>query len=200
LPRFLDSSSTPAGWYLELNGNEIRLDKLYSSFSFEFEVLKRVGTIDTSDENTTRIIALENVVFSLIGEVKSAFLTEAQYQAQLGAGWVLCDGRNVSGSTYAALTGNTTIPDMRSTVPRMKDNGAGLNPDGDLALGSYQADQFASHNHTWPVDITPGSSTIAMQSNQGDNGAVKANVPTTYAGGNETRAKSTTINFFIRIN
>lgn len=141
---------------------------------------------------------------TIVGEVKSAFLTETQIQAQLGAGWILCDGRAVPGSQYETLTGSSSIPDMRGVVPRGKDNGAGLNPDGDLALGTYQADAFNAHTHG-PGNVYndgqlvgAGATTRNMLSLTP--AAANQNMIIGTAGGNETRGKSTTINFFIRIN
>jgi hypothetical protein len=163
----------------------------------------------------------------LVGEVKAAFLTEKQFQAQAGTGWVLCDGRNVKSSSYYVLTGNVTIPDMRATVPRMKDNGRGLDPHGDLALGTYEADQFASHahgvtdpGHTHSFNITgntpeptitldgaanTGNYARLANGGAGSYGYLSINPATTGitiqdTGGSETNGKSTIINYFMRIN
>lgn len=167
---------------------------------------------------------------AIIGEVKSAFLTEDQFQAQAGAAWVLCDGRNVKGSAYEQITKQSNIPDMRSTSPRCKDNGKGLGPE--LALGSYQPDHFASHSHggttgndspdhahvppTGPhfVTASPGSggvfsSTVpagsdvnAVNGNGSTGGATVRHQHSVAADGSgtETLGKSTTLNFFVRIN
>jgi microcystin-dependent protein len=87
-------------------------------------------------------------------------------------GWLLCDGSAKSRTQYAGLfavigtasgagDGSTTfnLPNMRGVFLRGVDNGVGNDPDtasrtapnpggnsGD-AVGSYQADQFASHHH-----------------------------------------------------
>lgn len=74
-------------------------------------------------------------------------------------GWLLCQGQAVSrvteaalfaviGTTYGAGDGSTTfnVPDMRGVFPRGVDASRGL--DSGRALGSYQADQIASHGHT----------------------------------------------------
>lgn len=131
----------------------------------------------------------------------SAFLTEAQFQSQMGTQWILCDGRNVAGSDYAVLTGNTVVPDARGLVIRGKNNGradGNQNPDGELAVGAFQADAFASHGHsltglnsgTGAAAFPPGGAgaTLVMPT------AVNAN------GGNETRMKNLTGNHFIKIN
>jgi hypothetical protein len=136
---------------------------------------------------------------SIIGEKKEAFLTEAQFQAIYGTNWVLADGRDVTGSAFAILFGSTTLPDMRATVSRMKDNAAGKDSYGDMPLGTYEADQFASHYHplftTQFRDVAGGAggSSAGVNTSPGYN-------TTDYAGAGETNAKSTVINFFIRIN
>lgn len=89
-----------------------------------------------------------------IGSIEASDLTEAQYQAIRGVGYVVADGRNVSGSAYHALTGNATIPDLRDRFLRCKDYGAGNNSDGDTAIGTDQADNIKAHNHTPNLNCT----------------------------------------------
>lgn len=78
-----------------------------------------------------------------IGAIQSALLTEAQFQAQFGSGWILADGRSVLGSKYETITGRSSIPDLRGVVLRGKNNGrndGGQNPDlvvtGTITSGS----------------------------------------------------------------
>lgn len=148
-----------------------------------------------------------------IGEVRQAFLTESQFQQQAGNGWVLCDGRTVPTSSYFKLTGKGSIPDMRGTSPRMKDNAKGLNPAGDLTLGSFQPDQFQSHHHDFGGTATNTALNITSDANAYGGiavgttpiGTITIAAPitdgiTAVRTGAETCSKSTTINFFIRIN
>src|ERR1700761_330867 len=81
-------------------------------------------------------------VFFPVGSIVDSLLTEAQFQAQLGnpnpATWILADGRNVAGSTYTDITGNSNIPDFRGLFRRGKNNGRAdgfQNPDGEIGLG-----------------------------------------------------------------
>jgi hypothetical protein len=138
-----------------------------------------------------------------VGSYANSALTEAQFQGQTSNGWVLADGRNCAGSAYALLTGFTTVPDMRGRYMRAKDHGAGVNPDGDLALGSTQADIVVAHNHS--IDYTrleeiggtivhdDGSEYLILQGSNtgGVSGATS---------GAETRPRSMTTNVFFRIN
>lgn len=152
-----------------------------------------------------------------IGMIISSMLTEIQFQATNGVGWILADGRNVAGSQYATTTGLTTVPDLRGMVLRGKNNGradGNQNPDGDSALGAFQSHQFGSHNHGG------GSHAHNMTSN-GTNGNAGTAAPYSSVagpsytntddiqasgtiisteGGNETRMKNVTVNHFIKIN
>lgn len=158
-----------------------------------------------------------------IGSVIHSMLTEAQFQAEMGSGWVISDGRSSAGSRYQAVTGNANVPDMRGRFLRGK--GAN-NPDGDLALGTYTADKFANHNHVErAVDpISPWVVNTSYTYNNAAGGAgsnksiFSGNHPSTDVGGgavyytvadtlktadtgsNETAPKSITVNVFIRIN
>lgn len=147
---------------------------------------------------------------SPIGVIASAMLTEAQFQAVNGASWILADGRSVAGSSYAVMTGQTSVPDLRGMVLRGKNNGrsdGNENPDGDKALGVFEQDQMQGHRH--PIHSTDGSaspnqapnnyvrtgnlnSTSGSPTSDGTNGTPRT--------GMETRMKNITVNFFIKIN
>ena len=115
-----------------------------------------------------------------------------------GALWALADGRSVAGSKYAASSGSSTLPDLRGQFLRGKSGtrtDGKQNPDGDLALGAYQADAFASHSHTASfgavVLMNPGS-TYGTYIQQGTS-AVSS------TGANESRGKNVTVNYFVKI-
>lgn len=135
-----------------------------------------------------------------IGSIQASLLTETQFQSQFGAGWVLAKGQNVSGSNYANITGSLTVPDLRGVFLRGKNNGrsdGNENPDGESSLGTYQGDQLSSHNHTYTrsSSVDPGWGQYAA-----GGGANSNQVAVTSTGGNETRSKNVTVNYFIRIN
>jgi len=146
-----------------------------------------------------------------VGTIIHSMLTTTQFTAEYGDNWVLADGRSVTGSKYSAVTSNSTIPDMRGTFLRGKDNGVGRNADGDLALGTYTDDKFESHVHQQQY-ATPGANIPAVAEvasggshttihgtdiGQSSSGAALNTIAT---GGNETSPKSTIVNIFIRIN
>ena len=160
---------------------------------------------------------------SSIGDIRESVLTESQFQALNGPGWVLMDGRDISGSALDTLTSMSTLPDARGVVLRGKNNGRDNstgNPDGDLAIGTAQTDQFGSHVHSVTANPHTGGSggtdKIAAF-NQGYptnalgpvsfvvNSVQTRQIPygrllAAATGGNETRVRSVTVNVFIRIN
>lgn len=90
--------------------------------------------------------------FMPVGSVMHSLLTEAEFNSEIGSStyWVLADGRDVSGSAYATLTGNTTIPDMRGRFLRGKNNGISTSAgdeSGERGIGSFQASQLPTHQH-----------------------------------------------------
>lgn len=145
-----------------------------------------------------------------VGSVKMAMLTEAQIQAQVGETWVLADGRNVTGSDYATLFASTTIPDMRGTFTRMKDNGAGLDETGDPALASYEEDNVPYHTHTNSVSVADAiraNFTLGDDSGTGERKVVNPftspptiNMSVNPWGAGDGRPRNVTVNFFIKIN
>ena len=131
------------------------------------------------------------------------------------SGWLLCDGRAVSRTTYSALfaaigtawgvgDGSTTfnLPDMRGRFLRGVDNGAGRDPDSALRfptnggnagdrVGSGQSDEFRSHRHIYntfgPGPLYGGFGRFSPQFTS-----------TSPAGGNETRPINMNVNWIIR--
>jgi hypothetical protein len=160
---------------------------------------------------------------SSLGDIRQSLLTESQFQAINGTGWVLMDGRSITGSGLATLTGLTTLPDARGVVLRGKNNGRSTatgNPDGDVAVGTFQADQNGAHSHSVVANPHTGGSGGVDQIaafNQGYpynglgptsfvvNGVETRVIPygrllAQSSGGNETRMRNVTVNVFVRIN
>lgn len=162
-----------------------------------------------------------------VGSVVPTLLSPAQFQAQQGNptapfNFILADGSAVPGSLYASVSGNANVPDLRGVFLRGRNysrSGSTGNPDGDFAPGTYQADQFASHNHGFNdpghshtfnqavglrINNYQAGSPLSAYDQVGSN-ALTINTATTginisSQGGNETRAKNVTVNFMIRIN
>lgn len=153
-----------------------------------------------------------------LGVITMADLTEEQFQDQnesftpqggsVKQEWVLADGRDVTGSRYAVLTGNTTVPNHVDRYARMANN------DGELR--AQQADSFDSHDHgaTFVInaagtnvvgsndtnDAAAKNFTSGKQNRQSNLAAATFDFTIANSGGIETRPKTTKTYFFIRIN
>lgn len=158
--------------------------------------------------------ALVNVPSSgVIGEIKASMMTLAQFQAQFGTNWVLANGDSATGTAYATITGFTTLPDARGVALRGKNNGradGNQNPAGDLALGTFEGDQFQGHtpNNISSSQVTPSGGTMGWMTGNGNGGTqtavnatlVSDGVNGTPRIGSETRIKSVVVNYFIKVN
>lgn len=139
------------------------------------------------------------------------------------AGYLLCDGSQVSRTTYADLyavvstsfgsgNGSTTfhLPDLRGRFLRMKDGGTGRDPNaatrtaintggavGDN-VGSLQGEAFKSHTHSvfsrTGTDVVGGGSAEIFMTSAFDN----ATDATEAAGGDETRPINVYVNYIIK--
>lgn len=111
------------------------------------------------------------------------------------AGWLICDGRLLSRTAYAALfdaigatfgagDGLTTfaLPDLRGEFIRGWHGGR--NVDGGRAFGSAQGDEFKSHEHTMPMRSIGAAGTVSNGFSSG------SGVSSGAAGGGETRPRN----------
>jgi hypothetical protein len=151
-----------------------------------------------------------------IGDVKPSMLTEAQ-MAAIDTSFALCDGRNVTGSAYATLTGNNVIPDLRGQFLRGLDPSGTVDPSGATrTLGDVQTDAdqrvqgsfgssfqgFGSMNAS-SAFTTSSSTQPRIPSSVGS-----AQQPTGWDFDNanvirtdiESRPKNVSVNYFIKIN
>jgi microcystin-dependent protein len=132
------------------------------------------------------------------------------------SGWLLCDGSSVSKTTYSDLysalgdawgsASSTTfnIPDLRGRFLRGVDSGSGNDPDASSRtainsggntgdnVGSYQDDEFKSHNHG--ISTSSGSGTSGVMRG----GVNNSSSSTSNRGGNETRPKNAYVNYIIK--
>lgn len=144
-------------------------------------------------------VAASAGIGGIIGDVKSSILTEGQ-MGSLTSDWVLADGRNVTGSAYATLTGKNVIPDLRGQFLRGLDTSGTVDSDGATrSLGDTQDDEFKSHLHEMrgnAVQYNWGGGTFLEQRSNSGNSSVN----TQNTGGAETRPKNVSVNYFIKIN
>lgn len=121
-------------------------------------------------------------------------------------GWLTCNGQAVSRITYSRLftaigtafgagDGTTTfnLPDLRGEFIRGWDEGRGV--DAGRGFGSWQADEFRSHNHTFNFrNITNNSGGGGID----DAGGAGAVYGTNYSGGSETRPRNVALRYCIK--
>ena len=91
----------------------------------------------------------------IVGEIVTSLLSEAQYQGSAGTGWILMDGRDVTGSAYHTLTGNTVVPDVTTAGRFLRSTGGAA-----ASLGSVQADTTAVNG------LANAASTATVNKNQ----------------------------------
>lgn len=179
---------------------------LSSSAPTGFEAYRKIGLFKT--DGSAEILAVPKQDNGSVGDIIQSMLTEEQFIEENGAGWVLADGRAVSGTKYATLIG-ANIPDLRGQFLRGKDYGRHAidgkgNPDGDLGLGQDQGHAFGSHAHSNDYYYADTSSTPKVDglfANFGGDaryGHVGVRNSGTN-GGDETRPRNVTVNIFIKI-
>ena len=182
-------------------GNETRPKNVYVRYYIRHE-----------RDDYTRVVAVPVTAGEAVGTIISSMLTEAQFQAEKSTDWVLADGRSVAGSKYSTLTGNANLPDMRGRFLRGKNNGASgadYNPDGDSALGAFQADKTAVNSLTISQHSYRSGSSSEHHGYNGagifHGGPWYYNNATAYvnnhtmSGQNETSPNNVTVNYFIKI-
>lgn len=172
--------------------------------------------------NTNMIADGSISLAKLAAALQSAFVPSGSVLAYAGTaaptGFLMCDGTQVSRTTYATLfskigtahgtgDGSTTfhLPDYRGRFLRGVDGTAGNDPDkasrtamntgGNTAnnVGSVQADQIISHNHSVPANVGSSVTGCGAADNTYDPGLVSGNT-----GGNETRPKNAYVNYIIK--
>lgn len=122
-------------------------------------------------------------------------------------GYLYCNGQAINRVTYSGLfskistlygsgDGSTTfnIPDFRGVFLRGFDDGRGLDPN--RVFGSYQGDEFKSHNHALRgqgLTVSGlGPNPVAYYDSLGFAGSTGS------SGGTETRPKNIAIKYFIK--
>jgi microcystin-dependent protein len=126
-------------------------------------------------------------------------------------GYVKCNGAALSrtlysdlftaiGTTFGAGDGTTTflVPDLRGEFIRGWDDARGT--DSGRTFGSYQADDFAAHDH--PIQVWYiygwGQSEVPAASHFGWGGAQTRDEPISNRGGAETRPKNKALLYCIK--
>ncbi len=135
-----------------------------------------------------------------VGNIVSSEMTESQFQEANGTSWVLCDGQNVSGSTWSVITGNNNTPDLRdefirgasTTNPLGQEQTESVGSTSPSPLGPLMGLQFGT---TFNMNIN--NQITGVLTNSAINGA---NAPTYTFPSDENRPRNIALNFFMKIN
>ncbi|MDD3412402.1 MAG: hypothetical protein PHY47_00215 [Lachnospiraceae bacterium] len=76
-----------------------------------------------------------------IGDIRQSMLNETAFNAQVFGVWKLMNGQTCAGTEYAAITGNTNVPDATTQGAFLRQAVSGRE------LGSYQDSDNKSHTH-----------------------------------------------------
>lgn len=128
--------------------------------------------------------------------------------ADAPAGWLLCDGSEVSrvnysklfdviGTAYGSGDGETTfnLPDLREAMPKGIGSSSKSSTHGTiLALGDFQDDNVQSHTHTFTSTDYFGGSPSGTLVLSNPNGETTTNGPV----GDTTEVKAVVMNYIIR--
>ena len=160
------------------------------------------------------VLAIGDIIMSTLGEADFVNEHGGPYPVGSQTSWVPCDGRNVSGSAYANKTGLLCVPDLVGRYPR----GADIRgKTGVITAGTGQTmeDTLLSHVHSYhafKAEADGGTGFVGSDFNSNSGGQNDGNWAKDYISSgpeqlsgraslaDETRPKTTIVNFFIRIN
>lgn len=171
-----------------------------------YSAYRRIGVFKT--DGSAEILAVPKQDNGSVGDIIHSMLTEEQFIAENGVGWVLADGRTAGTSKYATLIG-ANVPDMRGQFLRGLDTSGVVDPDGaGRTLGSSQVDTLQGHFHnldSWATVGTTGDKIRNSNPNNGNYRSLKTSgltsdgVNGTPRVSQETRSKNIAVNIFIKI-
>lgn len=176
------------------------------------ETGNRISELAVEAESIERVLP--------IGTIVSSMLPPTQFRQEAGNGWVLANGRSVTDSRYAVLTGKENIPDLRGMFLRGLNEGRTddfADPQGNRDAGSDQPQAYKKHRHEISngdrglviadTEIhTDGSNQVASQYSYGRGDRyVDPGDPETYfaapndTGSTETRPNNVAVYYYIKI-
>ena len=136
--------------------------------------------------------------------------TFAGVETKIPEGYLLCNGQEVSrttysdlfaaiGTTYGSSSGTTfKVPDLRGEFIRGWDAMGGIARGVDIGrtFGSWQVDMFKSHNHQFAKHVS--NSYRGYGAAMGSDGGYSTGTPTVNTGGVETRPRNIAMNYIIK--
>lgn len=167
--------------------------------------------------------SLHTFLVNGVGHIMTSVLDTSEFYSRFNRGdelWVLADGRiALPGTAYrtyldrVAPNSNGQTPDLRGIFLRGKNYDRDVtkgNPNGDKGLGHYAFDSFKEHDHginkangtlEWYVRQQGGTHAVPPSGADGHlAGTSNTNYSISPSGGDETRPRNVTVNYFLRIN
>jgi hypothetical protein len=176
-------------------------------------IVNRADSQANTLQSLTAAIAALKTDPSPVGTIIPSVLTTVQFQAKYGtfsanATWVYADGRDVTGSVYAQVTGRTTVPDLRGAYLRHAGTNANGWAGGAVNVFNEDATRLPRYTGFTATVNDPrtnsgntrglsGSSAFAAGEAYLNPGTSTVQIT---GGDTETRPKSYTVNPYIRIN
>lgn len=166
------------------NGIDMGGNPVSNASQIDGTVINENGNSVANQTDLSKVVSAGTVIHFANSTVPSGFLecNEATISRT-----VYADLFAAIGTTFGVGDGSTTfkIPDLRGEFIRGWDNGRGV--DAGRTLGSYQADDFKSHSHTYnsvqTYVVVAGGSSYGMNADL--YGATSGAI-----GGNETRPRN----------
>lgn len=169
------------------------------------------------DSHTTSLAAHGSKITKQVpvGTVRSSTLSLTQFQSEVDGVWMLMNGQSCTGTAYATMTGNATVPDMMTDGTFLRQAKSGR------SVGSAESD--AIRNITGTFGFTDNDNQAFSVATRDISGAFSAthtngNVLSMSGGSNasigtrvnfdaslqvptatENRPKNTAVNFFIKV-
>jgi microcystin-dependent protein len=223
LPKDNDTNSTNEIQSLSLNGDTLRLSqgnfiKLPKQYDGDTSMNNEIQTLSVIGNSLS--ISNGNAV-SMPGVPIATILAFAG--VNIPSGYLICDGSAISRTTYSNLynvignswgAGNNSttfnLPDLRGQFVRGVAGSSAADPNVSTrtakysggntgnSVGSYQVDEYKSHNHSLTGNETAGVGIPNQYVAKGTNDANTFGLSTSSSGGSETRPKNAYVYFIIK--
>ncbi len=191
-----------------LNANPFSVPNIFSSGD----------TVSSSQMNANFAAINANLSAQIpVGTIISSILTPAQFATQAEdpstfdatvSKWALADNRDVTGSSFASVTGSSTVVDLRGMFLRGVNSGrsdGNQDPGGARTAGSLQQDELESHNHSngafqYLLQDSCSDTIAAAKDNTCGEPNLVSREAIQASGGAETRPRNVAVYYYIRIN
>lgn len=99
----------------KVGGNQVQVPVIQNIDSSTTQIQQNANKVLRNLNNQINTLQTQVSQMEILGEVKLANLTLAQFQNIAGKDWVLADGSSCVDTDYSRLTGNNTVPNISVT-------------------------------------------------------------------------------------